>query len=423
MNEKRMLVIPGGFVPFNDTVTLLSYKQLRNLKCTMDVIALKGKTDTGIEKELNKDPNWKKFNIEYVCDYDQAVASAEKKNVLEGIFNIAKYCIKCYRKSIQNPYELMYSSSLPAFTHLAAFFIKKKKKNNIKWIASFSDPLYKSPYKYDVESFREYSFINKIGFLVYIFIYMNGIYEKIAIKNADKLIFICEEQRDFMLFHYKNKEALEKKSIIIPLNYIGGWSIYDDLVNASKKDEKNNNHQLKFAHFGRIYGLRKIDKFLIALGELNREIANLEDKLQIYFYGELINRYKKQILNLNLTAIIKAYDKIPYAEAMKEMISSDVLLLFDTILENDSIQPYLPSKSLEYILLRKPLFILAERKSPTYRIFSNLNYTCTTYEVSQIKDHLVSLLNKDYKKIDYDITDFENEKIVRAFTESIDSLY
>lgn len=74
-----MLVIPGGFVPFNDTVTLISYKHLRNLDCIMDVIALKGKNDEGLEKEIKKDENWKKFNIEYICNYEQAVATAERK--------------------------------------------------------------------------------------------------------------------------------------------------------------------------------------------------------------------------------------------------------------------------------------------------------------------------------------------------------
>ena len=63
--SKKMLVIPGGFVPYNDTVTLLSYKHLRNLDCEMDVIALNGQVDEGIKQSLNQDINYKKFNIEY----------------------------------------------------------------------------------------------------------------------------------------------------------------------------------------------------------------------------------------------------------------------------------------------------------------------------------------------------------------------
>ena len=204
MKKNKMLIIPGGFIPFNDTVTLISYKHLRNLDCKMDVVALKGKNDEGLEKELNKDTNWKKFTIEYVCKYDQAIATADKRNVLEGIYNIIRYCFFCVKKANKISYDFVYSSSVPAFTHLAAYLVKVRK--NVKWIASFSDPLYKSPYKYDKESFREYTLLNKVGFLVYIFIYMNGFYEKIAMKKADKLIFICEEQRDFMISHYKNKD-------------------------------------------------------------------------------------------------------------------------------------------------------------------------------------------------------------------------
>ena len=58
-----MLVIPGGFVPYNDTVTLLTYKRLRNLDLDKDVLAFKGREDQGIVKELKKDDNFKKFNI------------------------------------------------------------------------------------------------------------------------------------------------------------------------------------------------------------------------------------------------------------------------------------------------------------------------------------------------------------------------
>ena len=77
-----------------------------------------------------------------------------------------------------------------------------------------------------------------------------------------------------MLSHYKNTEELKKKSIIIPLNYIKGWKYKD---------------KLKFAHFGRIYGLRKIDKFLVALSQLNKEIPDFKDRIELCFYSELID--------------------------------------------------------------------------------------------------------------------------------------
>jgi len=108
-------------------------------------------------------------------------------------------------------------------------------KDDIVWIASFSDPLYKSPYKKDLESFKEYNIIQKIGFFVYIWIYMNGMYEKIAQKYADKVLYICKEQKEFMISHYPNQEELNKKAMVIPLNYIKDWSIYKDLLIKNNK--------------------------------------------------------------------------------------------------------------------------------------------------------------------------------------------
>ena len=58
---RRMLVIPGGFVPYNDTVTLLAYKRLRKMDYLMDVLAFKGKEDQGILKELMNDEDYHKF--------------------------------------------------------------------------------------------------------------------------------------------------------------------------------------------------------------------------------------------------------------------------------------------------------------------------------------------------------------------------
>ena len=58
-----MFVVPGSFVPFNDTVTLLTYKRLKNLDLDMDVFCFKGKEDKSLLAELEKDPDFNKFKI------------------------------------------------------------------------------------------------------------------------------------------------------------------------------------------------------------------------------------------------------------------------------------------------------------------------------------------------------------------------
>ena len=415
---KKILVIPGGFVPYNDTVTLLSYKHLRSLDAEMDVIALKGKEDEGLVQSLKEDENFKKFNIEYFGYYDDTVATYERKNVVSCFFNFIKYCFYAKNKAKEKKYDVVYTSSIPSFTHLSGYFIKKMLKDDIVWIASFSDPLYKSPYKKDLESFKEYNIIQKIGFFVYIWIYMNGMYEKIAQKYADKVLYICKEQKEFMISHYPNQEELNKKAMVIPLNYIKDWSIYKDLLIKNKTKNKKK----IISHFGRIYGLRKIDLVLHAIKELKEEIPNLSEKLVFEQYGQILDRYVNMIEELNIGDIFKCFDKISYNDVMDKMHKSDALALYDTFVKEDEMQPYLPSKSLEYLLLKKDLLILAQKNSPTYRIFTSYGYKCTDNDVNSIKERIKEILYSDNGYMDYDISSLENEVATKPLQEYINTL-
>lgn len=415
---KNILVIPGGFVPYNDTVTLLSYKHLRSLNAKMDVIALKGKEDEGLTQSLKEDENFKKFNIEYFGYYDDTVATYERKNVVSCFFNFIKYCFYAKNKAKEKKYDVVYTSSIPSFTHLSGYFIKKMLKDDIVWIASFSDPLYKSPYKKDLESFKEYNIIQKVGFFVYIWIYMNGMYEKIAQKYADKVLYICKEQKEFMISHYPNQEELNKKAMVIPLNYIKDWSIYKDLLIKNKiKNEKK-----IISHFGRIYGLRKIDLVLQAIKELKEEIPNLSEKLVFEQYGQILDRYVNMIEELNIGDVFKCFDKISYNDVMDKMHKSDALALYDTFVKEDEMQPYLPSKSLEYLLLKKDLLILAQKNSPTYRIFNSYGYKCTDNDVNSIKERIKEILYSDNGYRDYDISTLENEVATKPLQDYINKL-
>lgn len=418
MNKKKVLVIPGGFVPYNDTVTLLSYKHLRNIDADFDVVALQGKEDKGLKSCIENDKNFSKFKIEYVCDYNDAIATLERKNVLSGVMNIMKYCRFAKKKAKLNNYDFVYTSSIPAFTHLAGYWIKKMKGDKIKWVASFSDPLYKSPYKYDEDTLREYSLITKIGFYIYIWIYMNAWYEKIAMKYADKIVYICEEQRNFMIEHYENKDELLKKSMIIPLNYIKDWEIYSNLMNCKKNSSEK---PRKIYHFGRIYGLRKIDNLLLALKELKVEDPNLCYKIKFKQYGEFNQRYKNMINELNISDVFENFDKVSYDEVMNLMVECDVLALFDTIMKDDDEQPYLPSKTLEYILLKKEVFILTTKKSPAYRIFKSLGFIPTLNNIQAIKENLKELINNKQRVYNYDIEQYENSKATVKLKEYIES--
>lgn len=384
--NKKMLVIPGGFLPYNDTVTLLTYKRLRELDYDFDVIAFKGKPDKGIEKELETDINFKKFKIEYLCDYDDAIAIKQPYKLPLSLINMARYIRMGIKKVKDNNYDCIFTSSIPGISHIVGAKIKKKNPK-IKWYASFSDPIKNSPYKKDPD-LKNRSIFYRIAFNVGSFIYMNDKYEEAAIKYADKLIFICEEQRDYTIAQYDNKEELLKKSIVMPLTYIPEWNMYKELVEAPIVS----NIPKIAVHLGRLYGLRKIDNFLMALKELKEEKPNLKEDIVFHQYSEIQPYDLEKIKNYNLEDVFIVHEKVSYNESVGIMKNSDVLVLFDTIMHGAKVQPYLPSKITEYLLLKKPILGICENNSPSYRILKENKYDLIGNEIQEIKNNIKELI-------------------------------
>ena len=394
-----MFIVPGSFVPNNDTVTLLTYKRLRNLDLDMDVFALKTKIDPSLKEELDKDPNFKKFTINYSVDYDWAVPRNYPLRLPLSFFYANKYINDSLKEFEKKEYKYLFTSIVPGISHLAGLKIKKKHPE-VRWYASFSDPFKGSPYKKaDLEG---KNFVYKIMYSVGGFFLYNNKYEEAAVLNADKLIFICEEQRDFTLRQYSNYEELKKKSIIMPLTYIPEWQMYSKLI-----DCKNVNNTPKQAvHLGRLYGLRKINTFLEALKELKEEDKDLYKKIVFHQYSEIQPYDVQKIKDYNLEDVFVVHDKVTYDESTDIMKNADILVLFDTLLPGSEVQPYLPSKIVEYLMLKKPILGICGENSPSYRILKEYDFDTIGYSKEDVKENIKRLIEN--KKIEFSIDKLNN---------------
>ena len=160
---KRCLAITGTFLPYNDVTTQLVYKQLRLLPFKYDVCALDGgSTDPSFVEKLKKDPNYKKFSITVPYKYKDATFSIKNINLIKALSTVNKYVN--YAINMYDNHDVVYTASLPCYTIRAGYAIKKKNPE-VKWIASFSDPINHSPYKYDKETIRSYYPIQRECFL------------------------------------------------------------------------------------------------------------------------------------------------------------------------------------------------------------------------------------------------------------------
>ena len=392
-----MFIVPGTFVPYNDTVTLLSYKRLRNLDLDMDVFCFKGKEDKGLISELNNDECFKKFNIKYTNDLDWAIARNHPLRLPASLILMNKYIEDSLKEFEKKDYKYLFTSIAPGISHICGKRIKKKHPN-VVWYASFSDPFKNSPYKKADLDNRSifYKFVYNVGaWALY-----NNRYEEAAIYNADKLIFICEEQRDYTISQYSDldKEELLNKSIIMPLTYIPTWDMYKNLLSKNNKRNK----PLQAVHLGRLYGLRKIDTFLEALKQLKEEDNQLEEKIVFHQYSEIQTPDIKKIKEYGLENLFILHDKVSYDESIKIMKEADVLVLFDSLMTKEKLQPYLPSKIVEYLLLKKPILAICDDNSPSFRILKEYGFNTMGSEVEAIKRNIKDIINSDFNN-DYSL--------------------
>lgn len=386
--KNRMFVVPGTFVPNNDVVALLTYKRLRNLDLDMDVFAFKGKDDKGLLKELTNDDNFKKFNITYTSNLETAIPRNHPLRLPIGLILMNKYVGDSLKQFEKNNYKYLFTSIVPGICHICGKKIKKKHPEVI-WYASFSDPFKNSPYKdADLEN---RSFIYRIMYKVGAWALYNKKYEEAAIYNADKFIFICEEQRDFTISQYPDldRDELLKKSIIMPLTYIPTWDMYKNLIDVNSETHK----PINAVHLGRLYGLRRIDSFLEALKQLKQEDKDIENKIVFHQYSEIQTPDIKKIKEYGLEKLFVLHDTVSYDESTRIMKEADALVLFDTLMPNSPNQPYLPSKIVEYLLLKKPILGICDNNSPSYRTLKQYGFNTVGSEVDIIKDNIKALIN------------------------------
>lgn len=414
----RCLVIPGPFLPYNDTITQLVYKQLRLLPLDYQVCALEGfSSDPALEQIMREDPNFSKFHITYTDQYQNVLFFIHNLNLFKGLRHMDAYIRTA--ESMYSGQEFIYSSCWPCYTARAALRIKKAHPETI-WIANFSDPINHSPYKFDQKTYRSYSIPEKICFQLYLKYYVVDEDEASAFELADLLVFIDEEQRDFQIeqycryFHRIPEEEIRKKCVIVPLNYIPEFNLMN-----SDTQKKMVHQGYVLSHFGRIYGLRVIEQFLYAFSDFLKNYPDV--KVTIEQYGEFRKSDLNLIRKLGISDCFRIHDKIPYAECIQKMQESDGVLLFDTILPDDEYQPYLPSKILEYSYLKKNVLAVTTKKSPTFRIMKKTDAIACRYDRKEIYQGLVDLIiNQKQSVIDYAYT---NEQAIQDLKQRIDKLY
>lgn len=270
-------------------------------------------------------------------------------------------------------FDVIFSMHEPPSSHLCALKIKKQYKS-VPWITYWSDPWLK-------DSTRENSNILKKT--------IESKMEKDIVSLADKFIFVTEDNRQDYIESY----GIDKdKTFIITRGFDSKF--FSDM----KKEEKPNlidKNKINIIYAGEIFSkLRNIRPFIEAVEEIKKENPKEYNKMNILFFGNIDDAEAKVKLS-NLEAC-KVSKRIPFNEAIKYMLNSEVLLLF-----GNKNSKQIPAKIYEYFGAEgKILIIYGDEKDPIRKLTENHERCVNTLNLKDdIKKELLKILKTDKKKL------------------------
>ncbi|NFS28930.1 glycosyltransferase family 4 protein [Clostridium botulinum] len=278
----------------------------------------------------------------------------------------AKYGIELMQKE---KFDVMFSMHEPPSSHLCAYYIKRKFKN-VPWITYWSDPWLK-------DSTRQNSFILKR--------LVEKNMEKNVVQIADKFIFVTEENRKDYLNQYKVVNSKSEFTYILNRGF--DKELYNKLSLESTPQLINKN-KINMVYTGEIFTkLRNINPFIEALEEIRDENKDDYELLNILFFGNIDDiEVKRKLSNLE---IVKVSPRIPFDEALKYMLNSEILLLF-----GNKNSKQIPAKIYDYFGTDSRIFVIyGDNNDPIKDIVEN-NKKCinTNNSVKEIKGNIYKLI-------------------------------
>ena len=278
------------------------------------------------------------------------------------------YCVLKVAKELckKNQYDAIITKNSPS--ELLGYYFKKK--NGIKWIATWNDPYptkkYPKPYGNGVNA--------------KLFILERPLLKKM--EEADYHIFPNQRIRDYMS-NYINIPA--EKTRIIPHVVIPREHI----------DTPHEN--LKIVHLGNVLPPIDATPFLRALSEF---IKNKQDaKIEIAFIGQTPQSIKDYIKTTHLEKYVKVFPPVKYEESQEILETYDIQLIVEAPCEEGI---FLPTKVSDSMQLGKPIFTI----SPSVGVLNDLYKKGHISYFSSVKDEkdILATLEQVYN-------DFTNGKL------------
>lgn len=201
----------------------------------------------------------------------------------------------------------------------------KRKRNNFRWIAQFSDPWANNPL--DQRKFVKW---------------WSSRNEPKCLQAADYIVYSSARTRDSIIEKYG--PALAAKSCVIPHPF------EERLYPQRNKIE---GARVKFTSVGTLFGSRSPEPLFKAISVLLSRRSDLLEKIAIEFVGPILPDMLQTEAALSLPKeIFSTTASTSYVESLNKMRQSDVLVLIEADVANNL---FVPSKLSDYIGSNTPI--------------------------------------------------------------------
>ena len=418
---KKALVISWYFPPVNSSEGLVTFKLLKNSKYKYDVFTQKGNL------------SWT-----YGAREEKLVSSnitpifSKSSNLQEWVKEGVEYFL-----SNKDKYEYIMSRSMAPESHMIAYEIKKKYPN-IKWIASFGDPIYDNPFSSFYKETSPYSakgvetgncsvkyFMSPKRILKNMIWHIrhkrymltshpevkNKQIQMSTLKNCDLVILNNEYQKKHMISTCPFD--IEDKIVVLPHSF--------DLDFYPKVNDNTEKGKIKFAYLGHLDEIRTPINFLKALVKLKETYPKLVEKMIIEFYGNLSDKDKVFIMDNQLYDFVKVNKSVDYFESLKIMSNSDWLLSFDAnlgeIIPNNI---FFPAKLADYLGSGTKIFAVTMLDGASADVLRETGAIIASHSVSDIYTHLLSILEGKLSSDIHDTGRYNSRNVAKEYDKLIE---
>ncbi len=335
--NKRVLIVSWHFPPYKSSSAFNLFKRIKDTGYEYDVIQIK-RADKPDNKAMFG------FATSQFNNYEIEVSSEDGRNI-KAREEFVEKVIELYQSLCKkNHYRVVLSHSHEFASHIAALKLKQLYPN-LKWIASFGDPIAANPYNesYKFPLLKEDSEV-----------------ESLVLQQADRIV-VTNSYQQALVLSSQTVPIASSKFFVLP-HCFDSRMYAEHLLDGSQ--HANQAKKFCFRHVGMLYKYKRTSEpFIVAAQRFIETYPELADSFIIEFYGAK-DRYIDDAAKYGLENIVMFKGNVNYLTSLSVMAEADCLLLRDADFSDQGLShtPFYPGKLADYLGAKKPIIAVTMKE-------------------------------------------------------------